>query len=143
MTTPSSHFQNPPLNTSLACAGPGLGGVRFDLLPQRTRRAVNETRVVTESPEHLAHYQALFREVNNCIRDVADLDVGIFMCECGHPDCLSTVDLSPPQYDRIRSNPNWFLLTPGHMIPEIARVVSEDDGFVVVETLTVFDDAVA
>ena len=92
-----------------------------------------------ESRKRLEHYQALFRYVNDCIRDGADLDVAIFMCECGHVDCLATVALSLEEYKRIRSNPNWFVVKPGHVIPELARVISEDNGFVVVERLVVFD----
>ena len=61
------------------------------------------------------------------------------MCECGHVDCLSTVALSLENDKRIRSNPTWFVVKPGHVIPELARVISEDNGFVVVERLVVFD----
>jgi hypothetical protein len=94
---------------------------------------------VTESRKHFEHHQALFAEVNDRIRDGANLDVAIFVCECGYEDCMSTVALSLEEYKRIRSNPTWFVLKPDHVIPEIARVISEDTGFVVVERLTVFD----
>jgi hypothetical protein len=94
---------------------------------------------LTEPLERLAHHQALLREVNERIRDVADLDVSIFICECGSKDCLGTIALSLEQYERIRSNPAWFFLKPGHAVLEIARVVSQDDGFMVVEKLAVFD----
>lgn len=94
---------------------------------------------MTEPLERLAHQQTLLREVNERIRDVADLDVGIFICECGTRECLGTIALSLEQYGRIRSNPTWFILKSGHADAEIARVVSEDDGFMVVERLAVFD----
>jgi hypothetical protein len=94
---------------------------------------------VTEFRKQLEHHQALFREVNDRIRDNANLDVAIFMCECGHEDCMSTVALSLEQYKRIRSNATWFVLRPEHVIPEIARVISEGNGFMVVERLAVFD----
>ena len=92
-----------------------------------------------ESRKRLERYQALLREVNDGLRDGASPDVAIFVCECGDEGCLSTVVLSLEEYKRIRSNSTWFVLTPGHVIPEIARVISEDNGFVVVERLTVFD----
>ena len=94
---------------------------------------------MTEALERLAHQQMLLREVNQRIRDVADLDVGIFICECGTRDCSGTITMSLEQYGRIRSNPTWFILKHGHAASEIARVVSEDDGFMVVERLAVFD----
>lgn len=71
--------------------------------------------------------------------ETADLDVAVFMCECGHVDCLSTGALSLDEYRRIRSKPTWFVVKPGHVIPELARVISEGNGFVVVERLAVFD----
>jgi len=52
---------------------------------------------------------------------------------------MSAVALSLEEYKRIRSNATWFVLKPGHVIPEIARVISEDNGFVVVERLAVFE----
>ena len=94
---------------------------------------------MTESCKHLEHHQALFREVNDRIRDGANLDVSIFVCECGYEDCISTVALTLEEYTRIRSNPTWFVLKPAHVSPEIARVISDHSGFVVVERLTVFD----
>lgn len=101
-----------------------------------------------ESRKRMEHRQALFREVNDRIRDGASLDVTIFMCECGYEDCLSTVALRLDEYKRIRSNPTWLVLKPGHVIRDMARVISEDPAFVVVEPLAVFDydqetDAVA
>ena len=88
---------------------------------------------MTETRNHLEHHQALFREVNDRIRDGANLDVSIFVCECGYKDCTSTVALSLEEYKRIRSNPRWFVLKPGHVNPETARVIREGGGFVVVE----------
>jgi hypothetical protein len=38
-------------------------------------------------------------------------------------------------YERVRFNPTWFFVKAGHHIPEIERVVSEDDGYAVVEKL--------
>jgi hypothetical protein len=48
---------------------------------------------------------------------------------------LSTVKLSLPEYERIRSNSTWFFVKPGHVILEIERVVFEEDGYTVVEKM--------
>lgn len=92
-----------------------------------------------ESRKRLEHHQALFREVNDRISVGASLGVAIFMCECGDEECLSTVALSLEEYKRIRSNPTWCVVRPGHVIPEITRVISEKPGFAVIEPLAVFD----
>ena len=94
---------------------------------------------MTETRKQLEHDQALFRELNDQIREGANLDVSIFVCECGYEDCTSTVALNLEEYKRIRSNPTWFVVKPGHVIPEIARVISDHGGFVVVERFAVFD----
>ena len=60
---------------------------------------------MTETRKPLEHHQALFREG-------ANLDVSIFVCECGYEDCTSTVALSLEEYKRIRSNPTWLSSNP-------------------------------
>ena len=85
---------------------------------------------MTESRKHLEHHQALFRELNDQIREGANLDVSIFVCECGSEDCTSTVALSLEEFKRIRSNSTWFVVKtrscqsgdrPGHQRPRRLR----------------------
>jgi hypothetical protein len=86
--------------------------------------------------EHLTREQKLLREVNERIRDVAELDVSVFICECSDVDCSSTLDVTLEEYDRIRSVPTWFILRPGHADPTEDRVVTENAAFVVVDCST-------
>jgi hypothetical protein len=58
-----------------------------------------------------------------------------FVCECSNPDCISTIELTVGEYERVRSNATWFVIKPDHDIPQIERVVSRDDGYAVVEKL--------
>ena len=71
--------------------------------------------------------EQLSREVNERIRDVAELDISVFICECSDVDCSDTLELSLEEYDRIRSVPAWFVLTPGHGDPALDRVVDENE----------------
>jgi hypothetical protein len=57
------------------------------------------------------------------------------MCECSDTECVSTVEMKPDEYERIRSNSTWFFVKIGHELSEIERVVSQDDGYAVVEKL--------
>ncbi len=41
------------------------------------------------------------------------------------------------EYERVRSNPTWFVIKLDHDLAQIERVVSRDDGYAVVEKLIV------
>lgn len=73
------------------------------------------------------------RGINKRLRDVAELDSSVFICECNDGDCVDTLELSLKEYDRIRSVPAWFVLMPGHADPALDLLVDENDEFVVVE----------
>ena len=64
-----------------------------------------------------------------------------FVCECSDTACASTVELKVAEYERIRTNSTWFLVRTDHDIPEIERVVSQDDGYAVVEKFVATDFA--
>ena len=96
---------------------------------------------MSESLERLARNQALLRKVNERIeKNADDNDAVVFSCECSRTECMSTVQLSVAEYERVRSNSTWFLVKPGHDIPQIERVVSRDDGYVVVEKEIAVED---
>jgi hypothetical protein len=97
---------------------------------------------MSESQERLARNQSYFREINERTQQIAGPDGQIeFVCECSHPDCLAKVGLTVFEYERIRGNATWFFVKPGHEITEIECVVSQDDGYVVVEKLVARDYA--
>ena len=94
------------------------------------------------SEKRVARNEALFREFNERVEDVADtfdlrgegdsLRVG-FVCECGNFDCLERIELTRAAYEEVRSDPKRFVVAPGHEDMEIARVVSRGEGYLVVE----------
>ena len=89
---------------------------------------------MSASLERLARNQALFREVNERINELSDEnDKIVFVCECSDTECIETVDLRITDYEEIRANPLRFVITPGHEIDAIERVISEDGGYAVVE----------
>lgn len=93
------------------------------------------------SLERLARNQALFREVNERIKEVADpVDGAVdFLCECSDTDCTVSTPLTLAEYEAVRSDPGWFFVEPGHEQLEIERVVSESERFTVVEKLLAED----
>jgi hypothetical protein len=94
--------------------------------------------------ERLARNQVLFREVNERLREQLDESAGgrtEFLCECSNTDCLETVALDPPEYERIRSKGNQFVITPGHEIHDIEKVVWESDRYFLVAKINGADYA--
>jgi hypothetical protein len=85
--------------------------------------------------DRLARNEALFREVNERVREVgerAGLDMIDFICECGDADCTAAVSLTESEYEQIRADPLLFAILPGHAMPEVEDVVSKGDRFQVV-----------
>jgi hypothetical protein len=90
--------------------------------------------------ERIAKNNLTFREANEKIRSKADeydapLERIPFLCEFPLPGCLQIVRLTLDEYSGVRANPRHFLTVPGHEQAErpLGRVVSRQDGYVVVE----------
>jgi hypothetical protein len=89
---------------------------------------------MTSSLERLAHNQALFRDVNERVEELAGPSERIrFVCECSHVGCEATVELGRAKYEAVRSDPTHFVVASGHNLPEIEVVVASHDGYVVVQ----------
>jgi hypothetical protein len=91
---------------------------------------------VSASEERAARNEALFREFNERVEDLADTvqaDRIRFVCECGNLDCLERVELTRTAYEKVRSDPKRFVVAPGHEDLHIARVVAREEGYAVVE----------
>lgn len=88
--------------------------------------------------QRLALNEALFREVNERIREISssftrdDSTYG-FVCECSDPDCTKRVVLTRAEYEDVRSDPTRFVVAKGHVMHEIEAVVERARDHVVVE----------
>ena len=90
------------------------------------------------SLERVARNQWVFREVNKRLRDLAVQQVQVpwtdrtaYLCECGNDECLETVEMTPDQYEALRSDEDMFVLACGHEAND-DDVIEHTDGFVVV-----------
>jgi len=90
--------------------------------------------------EGLARNEARSRDVNEGIA-VWSSRQGIppgekieFYCECGDEECFERVALTREEYEAVRADSARFAVLPEYVNPEIARVVEEHDGYVVVKT---------
>ena len=88
--------------------------------------------------QRLATNEAMFREVNERIREISDTfghddETHEFLCECSDPDCTQRVVLTRAEYEQVRSDPARFVVAKGHAMPEIESVVDRAKDHVVVE----------
>jgi hypothetical protein len=87
-----------------------------------------------------ARNQSMFRRVNQQIlalnTALADLtETFAITCECADATCVEVLQLRPKAYYEIRENPRQFAVFPGHVYPDVERVVAQRDGYAVVEKL--------
>jgi hypothetical protein len=73
------------------------------------------------------------RRVNEAIEPGGEAAASaVFVCECGHLGCSSTVELDVDEYEDVRTDFDRFLVIPGHEIPEVDQVVERHPQHLVV-----------
>ncbi|TMM16920.1 MAG: hypothetical protein E6F98_00475 [Actinobacteria bacterium] len=88
--------------------------------------------------ERLAKNEVLFREINERIEEAAaphgrrDGHVFEFFCECSNADCTLLLPMTLASYEAVRSNPEAFVIAPGHDLPEIETVIARHPAYQVV-----------
>lgn len=96
------------------------------------------------SGQRAARNQSLYRSVNEEITQLNEAFAEVFpgseslsewVCECADTNCTLRVKATRQEYEVVRSNGRTFIVYPGHVYPEVERVVSENDRFAMVEKL--------
>ena len=87
--------------------------------------------------EQAAASEAVARDLNEEI-ETAHEEAGRqgyvpMLCECGEVDCDHVVPMTLEEYEEVRANPRRFAVAPGHLLPEVERVVENEGRFLVVE----------
>ena len=78
--------------------------------------------------ERIAENEDGFRHLNEQMGVM-----GVFVCECGDPDCRRPVEMPRDRYREIRANPRRFFVRAGHEEPDVETVVEREQGWNVVE----------
>ena len=93
-----------------------------------------------QSKERIAKNEALFRDVNERVREIDERQAfqpedgySDYLCECGDAQCMAKLPLTPAEYEQVRAQPTQFVLLHGHERPEVERVVWSTDRFVVAQ----------
>src|SRR4051812_39798587 len=91
--------------------------------------------------QRLIHNEKVFRRANERLRgDWARLGIeqeadALFLCECGDAACREPIRIPIAMYEEVRSDPEAFLIAPGHEDDEVEDVdddVDEQGRFAVV-----------
>ena len=106
-------------------------------VPREGRSVAQPIDEIDHQALEIARHQALFREVNERIEELAETfdlkDELSIVCECSSSECAERIALTEDEYERLRRIPTHFAVRPGHELPDVERVVEKHDGFVVVE----------
>ena len=87
----------------------------------------------------LGRNEALFRQVNERLKELGEgfsvvAERADFVCECSDERCVQPIQLTLDEYERVRSDPRWFVIVRGHERPEIEAVAWDvGDSVLVVE----------
>src|SRR5436190_24277180 len=97
---------------------------------------------MTISAERRAQNEALFRDLNERVREIderlepngmgtpaAELE---FLCECSDLECATRFAMTRAEYEAVRGNPSFFLVIPGHVEEQVEEVVEVRPGYVIV-----------
>ena len=114
---------------------------QLPLRPRRTRRqraSRSAGKVLTpDQRARIGENEAVFREVNETVAAVATAtsvsEPIMFLCECASETCAEGVSLLREEYEQVRAVPERFFVTPGHVQPEVERVVEQHRVYWVVE----------
>ena len=93
------------------------------------------------SAERAAQNQSLYRTINERIKELnqtfaqAGVANSEWICECADTDCTLRLSATLNEYETVRSNPRAFMISPGHVFPEVERVLDENDRFMIVEKI--------
>ncbi len=88
--------------------------------------------------QRAARNESLFREVNKNIAVLEErygtpTEEPVYICECANAGCADQIAVEPDVYRRVREQPRWFFLVPGHEDPQLERVIERHPGYLIVE----------
>jgi hypothetical protein len=104
--------------------------------------AINEREV------RAARNQSVFRAVNENMKELTATLIGMaetqtIACECADMTCVDTLQIERSEYEAVRSEPHRFAVHAGHVLPDVERVVLQNERFVVVEKVRVAAEVAA
>ena len=81
----------------------------------------------------VARNEVLSREVNERIAELASGEAFYIVCECADTGCDRKLLVPTAEYRRVRQEPRWFLIAPGHTVTDGEDVVERHGAYDVIE----------
>jgi hypothetical protein len=81
--------------------------------------------------ERIAKNEAIFRAVNEVLRDPEDGQLEV-TCECGDRECEQILLVPVQVYERTRSDSARFIVVPGHAMPDVEDLIEHTDSYDIV-----------
>jgi hypothetical protein len=93
---------------------------------------------VNERERKIGENEALYRTVNERIESLNQAfgtltNTMTVVCECGDGTCAQQIEIGVEDYERIRANPTYFIIVPGHEIADVEDIVEKHEAFHVVQ----------
>ena len=93
---------------------------------------------MSEIERRKAANEAVFRNVNERIEQlqhsfaVAEREPLQMICECDRLDCMDRVAVGVDAYELVRSQPDQFIVSPGHEDTHVDEVIGATTGYTIV-----------
>jgi hypothetical protein len=93
---------------------------------------------VTERERRIGRNEEVFRRVNEQIGQVNEAFGAVagtmtLVCECGDSSCIEQIELTPDEYESLRSDRTLFAIKPDHEIDDVEDVIERGDRYWVVK----------
>ena len=96
--------------------------------PEKFLTTTRETRLVQT--------EELYRRVNDALAQRTTTDEAAFLCECSSPYCSEMIELAKDDVEVLHSLPGYYVVAPGHDIPDVEEVVQETERYLIVKKTT-------
>lgn len=97
------------------------------------RELARHPEVMTMAREtRIVQTEEFYRQINDTIAKNGKRDGKAYMCECANPYCNATMDVSTEDIEVLHSVPGYYIILPGHEIPDVEHVVSTTEKYAIV-----------
>ena len=98
-------------------------------------RDVEHNPPVSGREERAAQNEAASREINERLEEAHEGEPERYVrmvCECGRETCDRVIAITVAEYERVRSDPRYFVIMRDHVMRDVEQVIEETDRFAVV-----------
>jgi ANTAR domain-containing protein len=82
--------------------------------------------------QRIVQTEDFYRKINDLIALNGRRDGQAYMCECANPYCNETMDVTDEDITSLHSVPGYYLILPGHEIPDVEHVVHATERYSIV-----------